>query len=343
MPPLPFSIPRMKLKIAFGVSLLLWGIFWLLLLSLRGEAQELRKVYVAVPGISPGASSPFAIAKEMGYYRDESLQVELVMMPAAVGTQALIGGNVEFSSAGGAAVPPALRGAPIRFLFTAFHRPMYWLFSRPELRTLKSLKGRKIGVSSIGSGPDSLLRQILRNNGIDGGRDATIMAVGASTARFYALQARSVDAAMLGIPANLMAEDTGFHELVSFIQQEFLEFQGNIVVREVLQRSNPALIEKFLRGTLKGFLYYRDNRLGAIKILSRFMKISEDRMARTYDSILLGLTQDGTVSEELQKKSLEHILERVGLKEPPPMDKIFNYSLTTKIYRELQAKGWRAE
>ena len=66
-------------------------------------------------------------------------------------------------------------------------------------------------------------------------------------------------------------------------------------------------------------------------------------MARTYDSILLGLTQDGTVSEELQKKSLEHILERVGLKEPPPMDKIFNYSLTTKIYRELQAKGWRAE
>jgi hypothetical protein len=63
MHPLPFSIPRKNLKIAFGVSLLLWGIFWLLLLSLRGDAQELRKVYVAVPGISPGASSTFVIAK----------------------------------------------------------------------------------------------------------------------------------------------------------------------------------------------------------------------------------------------------------------------------------------
>ncbi|MBI4523650.1 MAG: ABC transporter substrate-binding protein [Deltaproteobacteria bacterium] len=321
---------------------LLWAALWVLLLSLRGEAQELRKVYIAVPGISPGASSVFVIAKEMGYYRDEGLQVELVVMPAAVSVQALIGGNVEFVSAGGAVIPPALRGASIRFLFSAFYRPMYWLFSRPELRTIKSLKGRKVGVSSIGSGPDSLLRQILRANGIDGGRDVTIMAVGASTARFFALQAGSVDAAMLGIPANLMAQDAGFHGLVSFIQQEFVEFQGNVVVREGLQRSDPALIEKFLRGTVKGFIYYGDNRLGASKILGRFMKVSEDRMARTYDAILPGLTQDGTVSEELQKKSVEHILERVGLKEPPPMDKIFNYTLTKKIYEDLRSKGWRA-
>ena len=71
------------------------------------------------------------------------------------------------------------------------------------------------------------------------------------------------------------------------------------------------------------------------------MKISEDQMARIYDSILLGLTQDGTVGEELQKKSVEHILERVGLKEPPPMDKIFNYALSKKIYDDLQIKGWK--
>jgi ABC-type nitrate/sulfonate/bicarbonate transport system substrate-binding protein len=331
-----------KLRRAFGLSLVLWGIVWLLLLSLRGEAQEPRTVHIAIPGISPGASGPFVIAREMGYYRAEGLQVELVVMRAATSTQALIGGNVEFVTAGAAVLLPALQGAPIRFLFSAFYQPMYWLFSKSELRTIKSLRGKKIGVSSIGSGPDSLLRQILKNNGIDGGRDATIMAVGEGTQRFYALQAGSVDAAMLGIPANLMAQDAGFHELVSFLKEDLVELQGSIVMREGLQRTDPALIEKFLRGTLKGFLYYRNNRSGTIKILSRFMKISEDQMARIYDSILRGLTQDGTVSEELQKKSVEHILERVGLKEPPPMDKIFNYALTKKIYEELQAKRWKA-
>ena len=334
-------ILRRDSKPASGMWLLLSAMFALLLPCVRGEAQELRKVHLAVPGISPGAAGPFTVAREMGYYREEGLQVEMVVMPAAVSSQALIGGNVEFISAGGAVLPPALRGAPVRFLFTAFNRPMYWLYAKPELRTLKSLKGKKVGVSSIGSGPDSLLRQMLKDNGLDGGRDVTIMALGASTARFFSLQAGTVDASMLGIPANLMAQDAGFVELVSFIRQEFVEFQGNVVVRKALQRSDPALVEKFLRGTLKGHLYYRNNRPGAVKIFSRSMKISEDQMARIYDSVHQGLTQEGTVAEELQKKSVEHILERVGLKEAPPMDKIFNYALSKKIYDDLQTKGWK--
>lgn len=341
MSPLAFSIGRKEWAVQILLLLPVLTVFLLLFFSVYGEAQELRKVHVAIPGISPGASGTFVVAREMGYYRDEGLQVELVVMPAAVSAQALIGGNVEFTSVGGAVIPPALRGAPIRFLFTAFYRPMYWLFSKPSFLTIKSLKGKKVGVSSIGSGPDSLLRQLLKDNGLDGGRDVTIMALGASTARFYALQAGSVDASMLGIPANLMAQDAGFHELVSFIRQEFLEFQGNIVVREELQRSDPSLIEKFLRGTIKGFLYYRNNRSGSVKILSRFMKIGEDQMARIYDSIDGGLTKDGTVGEELQRKSVEHILERTGLKEPPPMNKIFNYGFSKKIFDDLQIKGWK--
>jgi NitT/TauT family transport system substrate-binding protein len=339
MSPLGFSISRNGWSVR--ISLLLPTVFLLFFLSVCGQAQELRKVHVAIPGISPGASGIFVVAREMGYYRDEALQVELVVMPAAVSAQALIGGNVEFTSAGGAVIPPALRGAPVQFLFTAFYRPMYWLYSKPSLLTIKSLKGKKVGVSSIGSGPDSLLRQILKNNGLDGGRDVTIMALGASTARFYALQAGSVDASMLGMPANLMAQDARFHELVSFIREKFVEFQGNIVVRAELQRSDPSLVEKFIRATIKGFLYYQNNRSGSVKILSRFMKISEDQMARIYDSIESGLTKDGTVGEEFQRQSVEHILERTGLKESPPMNKIFNYGLSKKIYEGLQIKGQR--
>jgi len=60
-----------------------------------------------------------------------------------------------------------------------------------------------------------------------------------------------------------------------------------------------------------------------------------------YDSIDGGLTKDGTVGEELQRKSVEHILERTGLKEPPPMNKIFNYGFSKKIFDDLQIKGWK--
>src|SRR5712692_11775199 len=96
------------------------------------NAQELLNVPVAIPAVSPAATT-FVVARDRGYYREEGLDVELVVMPSAVGTQALIGGNVKFSTVGGASMPAILRGAPIRFLFASFSRPMFWLFAKPEI------------------------------------------------------------------------------------------------------------------------------------------------------------------------------------------------------------------
>ena len=304
-----------------------------------GGSQKLRKIHVAIPAVSP-ASTTFMVAKERGYYRDESLEAELIVMPAATAMQALIGGNVEFATVGGAGLPPVLRGAPVRFLFTTFNRPMFWLYSKPDIRSIKDLRGKKVGVSSLGSGPDSLLRDLLKRHGMEGGRDVVIMPMGAGIARFVALKAGSVEGAMLSIPSNFMAEEAGFRELVSFIKQDLVELQGSIVVREGLLESDPVLVEKFVRASLKGLLYFRNNRSGTTSILSRFLRVKEDLSGRIYELILPGATPDGTISEETQRKSLEHILERVGLRESPPLGRIFDYSLTKKARDELQEKRW---
>ena len=312
-----------------------------LMATLSGaEAQELRKVQVAIPAITP-VSAAFAIAKDRDYYREEGLDVELIVMPSAVGTQALIGGNVKFSTQGGAALPAALRGAPIRLLFSTFSRPMFWLFAKPEIRSIADLRGKKVGVSSLGSGPDSLVRDLLKKHGLEGGRDVAILPVGPGTARFYAMQAGSVEAAMLSIPANFMAQEAGFRELVSFIEQDMVELQGSILASEQLLRSEAALAEKFVRGTLKGFRAVRDNRSATIQVLTRFLRLQEETVGKIYDLIRPGMTQDGTISEALQRKSLEHIVGRVAVKEPPPLEKIFDFSITRKVGDELQAKGWR--
>ena len=318
--------------------LLLFFLFFVVPLPV--EAQQLRKVHAAIPAITP-AAAPFAIANDRGFYREEGLDVDLIVMPSAVGIQALIGGNVNFSTQGGAGLLPALRGAPIRLLFSAYRRPMYWLYARPEIRSVGELKGRKVGVSSIGSGPDSLLRDVLKKHGVEEGREVVILPVGSGIARFYALQARSVDAAMLSIPANFMAQDAGFRQLVSFIDQDMVELQGSILTSVQLLESDPRLVERFLRGSAKGFRTLRDNRTVTTQTLTRFLKLKEDEVAKIYDVIRPGLTPDGTLSEELQRKSLEHILGRVGLKEPPPLETIFDFALARKVNDELQAKGWK--
>src|SRR5262245_53559319 len=72
---------------------LMFLVFLLLFLALFGslsptEAQQLKKVHAAIPAITP-AAAPFAIAKDRGFYREEGLDVDLIVMPSAVGIQAL--------------------------------------------------------------------------------------------------------------------------------------------------------------------------------------------------------------------------------------------------------------
>jgi NitT/TauT family transport system substrate-binding protein len=311
-----------------------------LLLPAFAGAQDLLKLPVAIPAVSPAATA-FVVARERGYFREEGLDVQLIVMPSAVGTQALIGGNVKFSTIGGAGLLPTLRGAPLRFLFTTFNRPMFWLYAKSDIRSIEALKGKKVGVSSLGSGPDSLLRDLLKKHGLEGGRDVVILPMGAGTARFQALQAGSVDAAMLSIPSNFMAAEAGYREMVSFIDQEWVELQGSVVSTEQVLAAEPSLVEKFIRASLKGFRYFRDQRAGTVGILARFMRVRDDMAAKIYDVVRPGITQDGIVSEELQRKATEHVVGRAALKEPPRLDKIFDQSVTLKVRQELQAKGWR--
>jgi ABC-type nitrate/sulfonate/bicarbonate transport system substrate-binding protein len=94
-----------------------------LVLSSPGFATT---VNVAVPSFSMSLVA-FMAAKERGYYRQERLDVNLVLMPAAIASRALIAGNVDFATVGGSALTASLGGAPLRLLFSSFNRSLFWL------------------------------------------------------------------------------------------------------------------------------------------------------------------------------------------------------------------------
>ena len=311
--------------------------FFLLSLAAPVEAAQVR---VGVPTLSMVVIA-FTAAKEKGYYKEEGLDVELVWMSAPIAAQALLGGNVEFSTVSGSAIPAILGGAPLRFIFTSYNRPMFWLYSRPEIESVKALRGRKVGVSGIGSGPATLLVEILRRNGLEGGRDVAILSLGRMPDIAAGLLGGSVDAAMIAPPFNVTAKEADFRELVSFLKEDFVELQGSIIARAELLKSEPAMVERFVRGSVKGLSYARENRAGTAPILARYLKIREDAAAKYYDSVRPVMTADGTVSEDLQRSFLKTALERLKPKEPPPLEKIFDYSLARRINAELKASGWK--
>src|SRR4030095_6133566 len=99
-----------------------------------------------------------------------------------------------FISSGPSVVGAIARGAPLKFVFLCSSRPMHWLYARPEIKSLKEIKGKKIGVSSVGSAAHFLVQEILRRHGMDPARGVTILGVGATADRDAALESGTLGA-----------------------------------------------------------------------------------------------------------------------------------------------------
>lgn len=316
-------------KILFG--LLIWCAF-----IPRADA---RKVTVGVPVLDVTQSALY-VARDRGYFQKEGLEVDLILMRGGVANQALIAGNVEFTTVPTAGLQAALQGAPLKVVLSTFHKPMFWLYSRAEIKSVRELSGKKVAVSSLGAAGDSALRELIKKNGMDENRDVAILAIGTTATRLGALSTGVVDAAMMTFPHNITAAESGLRELVSFIASDIIQLQGAIVTRDALLNSDAPLVERFLRATIRGIVYYSANRGGTVPILARNVKAQEDLAAKVYDLVKPALTPEGILNDDLQKRVMSPLLERVGKRDTSP-GRFFDFSMARKLHSEIKAEGWK--
>jgi ABC-type nitrate/sulfonate/bicarbonate transport system substrate-binding protein len=315
------------------------GVMTALILAGAASAQT-KKVRVAVPGYTIAVLS-FLAAKMNGYYSAEGLDVELIAMRAPTANLALIGGNVQFSAVPLAGLTTAMRGGGLKLIFCQFDKPQHALYAKPEFANIKALRGKKMAVSGLGTIDDILLRETLTGSGLDPSRDVTILAMGAADTRFSALMAGAIDASVLIAPVSFYAKDQGYRELVSFQNVGFVLPSGGIVVRDETLKTDLAMTERFVRATIMGFLFMRDNRGGTLKVMSKTLRIDEATAAKLYDSSRPTLTSDGTVTGESEKKMTAMVAKISGIKEVPAADKLYDFALVKKAHAALQTKGWK--
>jgi ABC-type nitrate/sulfonate/bicarbonate transport system substrate-binding protein len=330
---IPGIPPRAGSTLAAAVLL-----FWLA--TVVGSEAQTRKVRVAVPGYTIAVLS-FLAAKANGYYAAEGLDVELIAMRASTANLALIAGNVEFSGVPLAGLTTALRGGGMKLIFCQFDKPQHLLYARPEFSAIKSLRGKKVAVSSLGSIDDMLLRETLAANGIDPARDVTILAMGTADTRFSALVSGAIEASVLIAPVSFYAKDQGYRELASFQDLGFVLPSGGIVARDETLKNDAAMAERFVRATIMGFVFMRDNRPGTIKVTSKVLRIDEATATKLYDSSRPTLTSDGTVTGEAERKMTSMVAKIAGAKETPAADKLYDFALVRKAHAALQGKSWQ--
>ena len=104
----------------------------LLLLATAVPCQA-RKVSIGIPVVDVTQSALY-VARDRGYFHKEGLEVDFVLMRGGMANQALITGNVDFTTVPTAALQAGLQGAPVKVLLSTFHKPMFWLYARPAIR-----------------------------------------------------------------------------------------------------------------------------------------------------------------------------------------------------------------
>ena len=303
---------------------------------LRAAEENIR---FSVAAVTASYMDEF-VAIEKGYHRDEGLTVEMIRAGGGIATQALMAGDLHFSTSAGSALSAMLRGAAIKVIYTNIDRPGYQLWSgHGEIKQLKDLIGKRVGVTSRGDTQELSVRLLLRKHGVDANAVAYVP-VGFGAQRLAALQAGSVDAVPLGAGDFAQLNQPKGHMLGDTEKEIRFAYVGLAVSSRLLARQ-PNLVEKFLRSVIKGREYAKRYREQTIPIIGKHTQRKREFNEIDYDSTLPVLTADGSVGDEILKEDVAMRAEFVGIPAPTDYGKYFDYTIVKKIYRELKTAGWK--
>lgn len=298
----------------------------------------LKKVRLAVPSFSSSQMPPF-VAKELGYYRQEGLEPEIILMRAGLAVQALVAGSIDYTGAPGSVVAAAVQGVKVLVTMAYANRPLYDLVVRPEITSYAQLKGKVLGLGALGGFSIEIPRLMLSKNGLDPKRDLTMILIGATPDRFAALRANTIQATLLEPSYNFMAYKDGFRKL-GYSGDYFQTLQGALTTSDRKLRTETDEVRRFTRATVRGFLAYRNQREIAIPILRKYLRIEDEKLAeQVYDYTLGSLTSDGTLSEDLMRTIIEQQRQVSGTTRPVASEEVFDFSLARATMKELAGKN----
>ena len=281
---------------------------------------------------------PFVIARDRGFFREEGLEPEFIFMKAIQTVQAMLAGGVDFGTATGTGISAAVNGADVRVVFALSDKPSFEMVAAPSITSVGQLRGKKIGISAPGSLTEIIARQILIANKIPLDQVA-MLPLGTSDITWVALKAGTIDATMLQMPQNFIAVDEGFKKLAAGADV-YRAVQGGLTTTKAVINEKPELVTKVIRATQKALRLMRSDKKYAIEFIrGPFLDMGKDRdkyAERVYEAAVGYLSTSGTVDEKLQREMIVTAAQRTKLAQPPPPERVFDFSFAQKVGETLK-------
>jgi NitT/TauT family transport system substrate-binding protein len=249
------------------------------LLSKAAGAEKLTTLYSSN---SLSQSLPW-IARELGLFRKYNVDPDIVYIPSsAIAVAALLSGEVDVAMAGGVGFIRAfVQGASDLVLVGGSKNFLtFSIVGRPGVNKPEDLKGKKLGVTRLGSNSHYFVVQVLRRFGLDASRDVTLIQTGGETDVITALLSGSVDAATAVPPLDLKAIGHGFHYIyVAYGPELGVPYPAaDIVTRRSVIAKRPEIIGDFMRALAEASKVLHTDRESADKVLRKLFRVSDKKM-----------------------------------------------------------------
>ena len=248
--------------------------------NLTSAKDRLAMGYSSASGVFAG----MWVAQEGKLFEKYDIDSHLVLIASgSLMVQAMLGGDLPIAgAAGSAAVDSSLGGADVVMFGSMVKVPAFYIMALPEIKTLDDLRGKTVGVTRFGSSTDFTIRYILRKQGMEPGRDVTLIQTGDLFAAAAMLRTKAIVAAPFSSPANLRAEEAGAKVLMNMGKAGVYFPHDAFIARRSFINSNPDLTRRFLKAYAEGVhRLFTDRELSA-RAITKYGRASD---ARTINAV----------------------------------------------------------
>jgi ABC-type nitrate/sulfonate/bicarbonate transport system substrate-binding protein len=298
------------------------------------EAQSKRKVVFGVPVTPPNVVHiPPYIAKEMNFFGEQNIDVELVTFEG--GTQTLRGsvaGGLDITgTSSDPAIIAAARGAGTKVLGTYSHKLSQSMLVQGDIKSCKDLKGRKIGIQEVGAFNEVMSRAVLASCGLTP-KDVDYVPV-STKGRVAGLLSNQIDTAILHVDQAIVAKKKKpeLNILVNLWEPLPKWLYAAYIAPEKEIAKNRQLYIDIMTALVKANRFIYSNKAKTVEIAAKYTQQDADAIGQTYD--ILATAGAWPVNEGLPKEMVEWTIDKqvelgsVKAEEKPTYEKLVDISI----------------
>ena len=309
----------------------------LLLCCCAFRAQADDRVRISYASRSISSILPF-IAVDKSFFKEEALAPELILTRGTTAIAASVAGDVEAIHIMGSAIRGIIQGLPMKVLAVYNQRPLFWLTTRPELKSFVDLKGKTMAVTTIGGSQQLAGNHMLRKGGIDPAKEITTIVSGDVPAQLQAQISGPVNITVLSPPTVFIARDRYKLNLLASTSEEYINFISGIIVSEKTLRERAGVIKRTLRAMTKANRFFFANENASAEILAKYLNVSQAVALDTYRSSRPAFTRNAIPTEKELEEHLKSDMQFLNLKTPIKSAAVFDFSMQREVNGELGIK-----